>query len=150
MKKAPFWWQLLLYLWVSPISIACLPLALLAKWTGGGYVIHSGVLEIWGGIVGQWLDKGRLPFLGAVNAITIGHVIAGVSPQHLHNSRVHERVHVEQFERWGVLFPLVYALAGLRAHLQGKRFYWDNPYEIEARARATAASRNKHSPPTLC
>lgn len=135
MKKNPFWLQPLLYLWVGPITLCCLPLALLAKWTGGGYTIHTGVLEIWGGWVGRWLDHG-VPLLGAVNAITVGHVVAGVSPQHLVNSRVHERVHVEQFERWGFLFPLVYLLAGIRARLRGGSFYWDNPYEIEARARA--------------
>jgi hypothetical protein len=148
-KKTPFWWQIILYVWVSPISVGCLPFALIAKWTGGGYVIHSGVLEIWGGAIGYWLDRG-LPLLGAVNAITVGHVVAGVSPQHLRSSRVHERVHVEQFERWGILFPLVYFFAGLRAHARGKRFYWDNPYEIEARARAAAAARNQYSPPPLC
>ncbi|WP_308873082.1 hypothetical protein [Thiothrix subterranea] len=59
-------------------------------------------------------------------------------PQHLRNSRVHERVHVEQFERWGCLFPFVYFIAGVRAQQRGGSFYWDNPYEIEARARAAA------------
>lgn len=138
MKKRPFWWQPLAYLWVGPVTVCCLPLALVARWTGGGCAIHSGVLEIWGGWVGRWLDRG-IPFLGAVNAITVGHVVAGVSPEHLLQSRVHERVHVEQFERWGFLFPLVYALAGWWAHRQGGSFYWDNPYEIEARARAKAS-----------
>ncbi|WGZ92398.1 MAG: hypothetical protein QJT81_10925 [Candidatus Thiothrix putei] len=138
MKKTAYWQQLLLYVWVAPITIWCLPLALLAKWTGGGYAIHSGVLEIWGGWVGQRLDRG-IPFLGAVNAITIGHIVAGVSPQHLHNSRVHERVHVTQFEHWGLLFPFVYFIAGIQAQQRGGSFYWDNPYEIEARTRAAAA-----------
>jgi hypothetical protein len=139
MKKRPFWRQFLVYLWVAPITLWCLPFALLAKWTGGGYSIHSGVLEIWGGWVGRWLDHG-VPLLGAVNAITVGHIVAGVSPQHLHNSRVHERVHVEQFEYWGCIFPLVYFIAGMRAQRRGGSFYWDNPYEIEARARAAAAT----------
>lgn len=138
MRKRPFWLQLLVYLWVSPVTLFCLPLALLAKWTGGGYAIHSGVVEIWGGWVGQRLDSG-IPILGAVNAVTVGHLVAGISQLHLDSSRVHERVHVEQFERWGVLFPLVYLLAGWRVHRRGGSFYWDNPYEIEARARAAVA-----------
>ena len=128
----------MLYLWVAPITLWCLPLALLAKWTGGGYCLHSGVLEIWGGWVGRWLNHG-IPFLGAVNAITLGHVVAGVSPEHLCNSRVHERVHVAQFERWGFIFPLIYLLAGIKARRRGGNAYWDNPYEIEARAKAAAA-----------
>lgn len=132
--------RFLAYLWVGPITIWFLPLALLAKVTGGGYTLHSGVLEIWGGWVGRWLDRG-IPFLGAVNAITIGHLVAGVSPAHLECSRIHERVHVAQFERWGCLFPLVYFLAGCRAHWRGGKFYWDNPYEIEARAKAAAAKK---------
>ncbi|HRJ54517.1 MAG TPA: hypothetical protein PLE99_17275 [Candidatus Thiothrix moscowensis] len=140
MKKRPRWFSLLLYLWVAPVSVLFAPLAWLAKWTGGGYNIHSGVLEIWGGAVGAWLDRG-LPFLGPANAFTVGHVVVGISPQHLDSSRVHERTHVAQFERWGFLFPLVYLLAGLWVKWQGKRMYWDNPYEIEARAAATSANK---------
>ncbi len=134
------WRQIWRYLWVAPISVWFLPLALLAKSTGGGYTLHTGVLEVWGGWVGRWLARG-LPFLGAVNAVTMGHVVAGVSSQHLHSSRVHERVHVEQFERWGCLFPFVYFIAGVRAQRRGGSFYWDNPYEIEARARAAATRK---------
>lgn len=138
MKKRPVWLSILLYLWVGPISVLCLPLALLAKWTGGGYALHTGVLEIWGGSVGAWLNRG-LPFLGPANAFTMGHVVVGISPGHLERSRVHERTHVEQFERWGFCFPLIYLLAGLQAKRRGGRMYWDNPYEIEARAAAKAA-----------
>lgn len=141
MKKIANRSSLLSYLWVAPITVWCLPLALLAKATGGGYALHTGVLEIWGGWVGRWLARG-IPFLGAVNAITVGHCVAGVSPKHLHSSRVHERVHVEQFERWGCLFPFVYFIAGVRAQQRGSSFYWDNPYEIEARRRAAAATRD--------
>ncbi|MBU0656818.1 MAG: hypothetical protein KJ914_16985 [Gammaproteobacteria bacterium] len=138
MKKRSVWLSVVLYLWVGPVSLLCLPLALLAKWTGGGYCVHSGVLEIWGGRVGAWLDNG-LPFLGAVNAFAMGHVVVGVSPEHLDSSRVHERTHVAQFERWGFFFPLVYLLAGLWVRQQGKHMYWDNPYEVEAREAAQVA-----------
>lgn len=137
MRKRPFLMQLLAYLWVGPVTLCCLPLALLAKWTGGGYAVHSGVLEVWGGWIGRRLHNG-IPVLGAVNAVTLGHLVAGVSPAHLDSSRTHERAHVEQFEHWGLLFPLVYLLAGLWAHWRGGNFYWDNPYEIEARVKAAA------------
>jgi len=124
------------YCWVAPISVWFLPLAWLAKWTGGGYAVHTGVLEIWGGKVGRRLERG-IPLLGAVDAFTLGHLVVGVSPEHLELSRVHERTHVAQFERWGALFPVMYAAAGLWTKACGKDGYWDNPYEIEARANAT-------------
>ncbi|MDD5392714.1 MAG: hypothetical protein PHE17_06810 [Thiothrix sp.] len=145
MKTRPVWLKVLLYLWVAPITLWCLPLAWLAKWTGGGFAVHTGVLEVWGGKVGAWLDRG-LPVFGAVNAFTLGHLVVGISPAHLECSRVHERTHVAQFERWGVLFPLIYALAGLRVQRQGKHRYWDNPYEIEARAAACLAVQQATPP----
>lgn len=142
MNRRPFWQQCLLYLWVSPITLICLPIAWWAKATGGGYAMHGTVLEVWGGKVGQQLERG-IPLLGAVNAVTLGHLVAGVTLDHLDASRVHERTHVEQFERWGFFFPLVYLLRGLYAHWCGGHFYWDNPYEIEARQRA--AQSRQHS-----
>ena len=135
MKRHSFWLKTLRYLWVAPISLGCVPLAALAWATGGHFALHSGVLEIWGGYIGKRLQQG-LPLFGRVNAFTLGHVVIGVSPAHLAASRVHERVHVAQFERWGVLFPLVYAIAGWRAQRRGGHAYWDNPYEIEARQAA--------------
>lgn len=107
-------------------------------------MLHSGVLEIWGGRVGRSLDRG-IPVVGAVYAITLGHVVAAISREHLDSTRVHERTHVEQFECWGFLFPLVYFLAGLRARWRGGHFYWDNPYEVEARERAKQAQAVKNA-----
>ncbi len=51
--------------------------------------------------------------------------------------RAHEHAHVRQCERWGVLFPLAYVVAGLYAAFRARRFtayYWDNAFEREARA----------------
>lgn len=125
-------WQFCKYLWVAPISLLFLPLVLIARWTGGRYAVHSGVLEIWGGKLGQRLNKG-LPLFGSVAAITLGHIVLGVSPHYLNRTRLHEREHVRQFERWGLLFPCIYFGAGLWVWAKGKRFYLDNPYEIAAR-----------------
>lgn len=124
--------QLLKYLWVAPITVLFLPLACLASWTGGAYAIHSGVLEIWGGKLGQALNRG-VPLLGVVAAITLGHIVIGISPYYIHQTRIHEREHVRQFERWGFFFPLIYLIAGLWVFSQGKRFYLDNPFERAAR-----------------
>ena len=44
----------------------------------------------------------------------------------------HEAVHLRQWRRWGFWFPFVYAWGSLKAALQGKHYYWDNPFEVEA------------------
>ena len=121
------------YLWPGLITLMFLPLAPLARATGGDFAWHTGVLEIWGGVVGKSLKKG-IPLFGSVAAITLGHVVAGYSYACIQATRSHERVHVRQFERWGFLFPLVYWLAGTWCFLKGGRWYWDNPFEQEARA----------------
>lgn len=124
--------QLIKYLWVAPITCIFLPLIPLAYCIGGSFAIHSGVIEISGGKLGQRLNKG-LPLFGSAAAITLGHIVLGISPYYLNRTRVHEREHVRQFERWGFLFPLIYLGAGLWVWSKGKRFYLDNPYEIAAR-----------------
>ena len=125
--------RILRYLWVSPITLLFLPLLVVAKLSGGNVTLHTGVIEICDGWLGRKLARG-LPLFGAVNAFTVGHIVVGISVQHLAASRCHERVHVAQFEKWGSLFPLVYGLGSLYALARGKHAYWDNPYEFEARA----------------
>jgi hypothetical protein len=51
----------------------------------------------------------------------------------------HELAHVAQWARQGVAFPIVYALASLRARRAGKRWYGDNSFEVEARRAADRA-----------
>lgn len=48
----------------------------------------------------------------------------------------HELQHVRQWQRHGLLFPLVYVAAALRARRGGKRWYHDNKFEEEAREAA--------------
>lgn len=66
-------------------------------------------------------------------AITFGHVVAGISGDHLARLRRHEHAHVRQYERWGVFFLLAYPAAGAWQLLRGRRAHWDNPFEVEAR-----------------
>jgi hypothetical protein len=127
--------QVMRYVWVSPITLLFLPLIGIATLTGGRVSMHSGVIEICDGWLGRQLARG-LPFFGAVNAFTVGHIVVGISAWHLATSRCHERVHVAQFEKWGCVFPLIYGLGSVYALMQGKHAYWDNPYECEARAKA--------------
>ena len=82
----------------------------------------------------------RTPILRSISsrfeAITIGHVILGRNHGTLTHYRSHEHVHVRQYERWGVLFPVLYVLASFKALLTGQRFYRDNVFEVEARKKS--------------
>jgi hypothetical protein len=74
----------------------------------------------------------RLPFRG----IVFGHVIIAVTQDELAAIGPHERVHVEQYERWGPLFFLAYVASGLWQLLHGRSPYWYNHFEVEARQRS--------------
>lgn len=133
-------WRVLLYLWPFPVTLLGLLVALLARGSGGGWQRIDGVLEADGGWPARLLRRG-FPFSGAVAAITLGHVVVGVSATALTATRAHERAHVRQFERWGALMLVLYPLASLWAWLRGGHPYRDNGFERDARA-AEAAARD--------
>lgn len=118
------------YVWAGPVSLAALPFVLLGAATGGRARIHRGVLEAGGGILKPILVRAVPGF--AIGAITLGHVVLGASAGELEASRAHERVHVGQYERWGVLFPLIYVGSSLLALARGRHAYGDNTFEREA------------------
>lgn len=120
------------YLWALPVTLLGVLLALAARGSGGAMWQVEGVLEAAGGWPAGILRHG-FPFSGPVAAITLGHVVLGVSSSALAATRAHERAHVRQFERWGVLLLLLYPLAGLLAWLRGGNSYRDNLFEREAR-----------------
>ncbi|HEY9147168.1 MAG TPA: hypothetical protein VIN36_10820, partial [Thiobacillus sp.] len=96
-----------------------------------------------------WVLRRGFPFSGPVAALTLGHVVVGVSFYALTATRAHERAHVRQFERWGVLLLVLYPLAGLLAWVRGGNPYRDNLFEREARAAESAARpglTGTHSP----
>lgn len=107
-------------------------LVLLTLASGGRAKLHLGVWEASGGWVGKLLSSG-MPFAGPVAAITFGHVVLGACETSLRTTRVHEREHVRQYERWGLLFFPAYLLAGFRAWLKGGDPYRDNVFEVAAR-----------------
>ena len=125
--------RVLLYLWALPVTLLGMLVALIARASGGGLHRVDGVLEAAGGWP-AWVLRRGFPFSGAVAAITLGHVVVGVSSHALAASRKHERVHVKQFERWGVLLLVLYPLAGVLAWVRGGNPYRDNLFEREARA----------------
>lgn len=79
----------------------------------------------------------KLPF----DAITLGHVVVGTHPDRLQALRAHEHAHVRQFERWGVFLLIAYPLASLCMLLKGRRPYFDNPFEVQAREAETRGPR---------
>ena len=119
------------YLWASPNTIVGGFLALIARLTGGGWQMHSGVLEAWGGAPAWCLQ--RMPFnKGGFAAITFGHVVLGAHIYALEYTRIHERVHVQQYGHWGVFFLPAYVISSLVAMVRGQDPYRDNLFERTA------------------
>jgi hypothetical protein len=118
------------YLWVMPISLPALLLALLARAGGAKVRWRDGVLEACGGFLPALLARVYPPM--PIAAITLGHVVLAQHQGDLERTRAHERVHVRQYERWGGLFPLIYLGASFAVMLRGGNPYRDNPFEREA------------------
>jgi hypothetical protein len=98
--------------------------------TGGRVRVEGGVLEAGGGVLRLLLSRGVPGF--SIRAITLGHVVLGAGERELSECRAHERAHVAQYERWGVLFPVLYAASSLAALARGRRVYADNAFERQA------------------
>ncbi|MEW6413881.1 MAG: hypothetical protein AB1482_01355 [Pseudomonadota bacterium] len=132
------------YLWAAPVTLLGLLAAFAMQSSGGSIRVVDGVIEACGGWPARLLQAG-FPFSDAVAALTLGHVVLGVSTDALDATRAHERVHVRQFERWGVLLLVLYPLAGLLAWRRGGHPYRDNKFEREARAATPASSERPDS-----
>jgi hypothetical protein len=78
-------------------------------------------------------------------ALTLGHVILGVSQARLEALRAHERVHVRQYELWGPFFLPAYALSSLWQAVRGRRAYRDNFFEMQACAIAANLGGSERS-----
>jgi len=137
--------RFLRYLWALPVTLLGVPVALVSRGSGGTLQRVEGVLEAAGGWP-AWVLRRGFPFSGAVAALTLGHVVVGVSLNALAATRAHERAHVRQFERWGALLLVLYPLAGLLAWMRGGNPYRDNRFEREARA-AESAARSESARP---
>ncbi|MCS7013761.1 MAG: hypothetical protein RMI34_06990 [Chloroherpetonaceae bacterium] len=118
--------RLLKYLWVLPATALGLLFVSLALCSGGRVQIVQGAVETCGGLVTLWLK------LWCATAMTIGHVILGQTPEALRATRLHEHIHIQQYERLGIFFIPAYFLASLWALLSGKHAYYGNPFEQEA------------------
>ena len=121
------------YVWAAPATALGLVFALLAL-RGGRIALVEGVVEAHGPLV-RWALTHLAVVPGGVAAITFGHVVLGRDGDALEWSRAHERVHVAQYERWGLLFLPAYVAASLWAFVRGGDFYLDNAFERAARAK---------------
>ena len=124
----------LVYAWAFPATLVGLAVALFARAGGARVEVAEGVVEVAGGRLGTAVSRLRHPF--GFTAITLGHVIFAVNPQLLAQCRTHELAHVRQYERWGVLFFVLYAASSVFEALRGRDLYWDNHFERQARAHA--------------
>jgi hypothetical protein len=126
--------RLIRYLWAAPASLVGMAFGVLAL-LGGARLRHvRGTLEFGGGALARAVR--RLPPRLHFGAITFGHVILGLDEGTLAHCRCHERVHVDQYERWGILFFVLYAGSSLLALARGRDPYRDNCFEREAYRRA--------------
>lgn len=118
-------------LWAAPCSLVGLLFGALLLLGGARWRVVEGAVEFaWRALHTQCGPRARaLPF----RAITVGHVILGVTAEELDLYRAHEQVHVRQYERWGLLFFVAYPLASVIAWARGGDFYLDNAFEVEAR-----------------
>lgn len=119
------------YVWAAPATALGLGLAMLALPRGSARLI-GGVIEVEGPLL-RWALGRLVPLAGGAAAITVGHVVVGRDRQALDDTRAHERAHVRQYERWGVLFVPAYLLASVWAWARGGHAYLDNAFEREAR-----------------
>ncbi|MDD2713664.1 MAG: signal peptide prediction [Simplicispira sp.] len=128
----PPWRKVLGWLWASPCSAVGMVLAALPLLAGGRARWSAGALEVTYRESEAQCDRlaRKLPFRG----IVFGHVILAVTRDELLRIGPHERVHVQQYERWGPLFFLAYGASSLWQLLRGRSAYWDNYFEVQARA----------------
>lgn len=127
------------YAWAAPNTVLGVAAGLVVLCLGGRVRFVAGAAEFDGAVVARVLGgrRGSRPF----GAVTLGHVILGAGPERLSALRDHERVHVRQYERWGLLFLPAYALSSLWQAARGGHWYQDNTFE--RRAYACGAARRR-------
>ena len=118
------------YLWASPWTLFGMVVGGIGLLTGGKVRREGPTLEFAGG----WLKLllRRVPIQGGAVAMTLGHVVLGITRSDLDRCREHERVHVRQYERWGALFVPAYLACSFVLWIQRRDPYHENPFEQDA------------------
>lgn len=133
-----FFLRCLPYAWALPYTLLGIAIGLLLC---GRFQRVQGVIEIHGPVIAKVLSRLLVPAM----AMTFGHVVFGRTAAALESTRTHERVHVRQYERWGIAFVPVYLLLSAVLYIRGRDGYRENPFEVEAYAVDSITSRD--SPP---
>jgi hypothetical protein len=123
-------WRAAKLIWAGPCSIVGLFGACLVVLCGGTARRASGTLEV---TLGNSNASGRAAHRLPFRAIALGHVIIAVERRELERLRAHELVHVQQYERWGIVFFLAYGASAIWQVLHGRNAYWNNHFEVQAR-----------------
>lgn len=135
------------YIWASPATSLGIFAGFIAVLLGATVNVFRGVLEISlrprSARVTQALV--RLPYA----AITLGHVVIAQSEEYQNLLRTHERAHVAQYEKWGLVFFIAYPMESVLQWLQGKHPYLDNRFEVSARSAAAQHKKRHARYPTL-
>jgi hypothetical protein len=121
---------LLRVLWALPCSVVGALLGLAVVGLGGSAQRVGNTTEVALAAKQQGVPAWarRLRFF----AITFGHVILGQSHEVLAELRLHERVHVRQYELLGPFFFVVYPASSLFALIRGHCPYRGNSFEKQA------------------
>lgn len=121
-------------LWAAPLTLFGLLLAFPILAAGGRLrVLHGHASALLAdGPLADWLLQ-RHP-LGPMSAMAVGHVVIAAPAGLLPRVLTHELEHVRQAERWGPLFPLLYAGSSAWQWLRGRHLYRDNRFEAAARS----------------
>lgn len=117
--------RLAAYSWALPYTLTGIAIGLLL---GGRFKRVEGVIEIHGPLIAAVLNRFYVPAM----AMTFGHVVFGQTPAALESTRAHERVHVRQYERWGIAFVPAYLVISAFLYMRGRDGYRENPFEVEA------------------
>ena len=121
------------WLWAAPCTALGLAVAVVVVLLRGSARRFAGTLEVV--LPQRRAARGPAASLNPWGAFTLGHVIIATSPRDLEQLRAHEREHVRQYERWGALLAVAFAVSSLWQVLRGRHPYWDNRFEVEARRR---------------
>lgn len=136
--RSSFTLTVLRYLWALPYTLVGLLFVPFVAATGGRVQVVQGVVEMYGRVPDFWLR--RIVWVPNALAITVGHVVLARDHDALALTRAHERAHVHQYERWGIVFGPAYLLASIWAALSKEGAYQGNRFEREAREYARVAA----------
>jgi hypothetical protein len=137
------WLRVAKVVWALPCSLVGLLLASVPLVLGGSAKVCGGALEVT--YRKRLASCGKLALALPFRGIVFGHVILAVTQEELTRIGPHERVHVEQYERWGPVFFLAYPASSLWQLLRGRNPYWYNHFEVQARLRSTEVHRQSGS-----